>query len=447
MPNWLVKSYWTAFVLWHVRHEARLPYWPLEKVLGIQSRRVRSMVAHAYRNVPFYRDAMRNAGLRPEDFRTGEDLERLPLITKDDLASMPDRFRSRGGTVREGLKIQSSGTSGPPVNLTYDKAALFLALAHGHRARLTMATFVGRSIGYREAEIVRPNSVNLQMRQFYDSHSWTPAGIDLCRVRLSADAPFEEIRGTLNEFRPAVVMGYGSYLGVLFRWLGREGLPLHLPRLITYGGDRMPEADRAFIEQELKVPVWSMYQASEALRLAYQCELRQGFHISLDQVAIRVIDRHGNRVPPGEPGEIIVSNLTNRATVLLNFRLGDIVTLGKAACSCGRTLPTIECIEGRDDDVIVRPDGSVSHPLAFLYRIQAVPGVIQVQLIQEELRRFLLRVVCPSEADWAAALPQIKAASSHALGRDVDLRTERVDRIPVEPGGKVRAVVSRLRPH
>jgi phenylacetate-CoA ligase len=311
MANWLVKSYWSAFGLWNLRQESRLPYWPLDKVLAIQRRRIRSIVNHAYRYVPFYREAMLKAGLRPDDFQTAEDLERLPLVTKEELALAPGRFRSRRHHDKNGLTLQSSGTSGQAVSIATNAAALFLALAHGHRRRLAMAGFVGRSLGYREAEIVRLSSVNTQVRGFYNSHSWTPAGIDLQRLQLPVDAPFEQNLERLNDFRPDAVVGYGSYLGAFFRSLHAHRIPFHRPKLICYGGDPMPDAERSLIEQELNIPVWSAYQASEAMRIAYQCELRQGFHLDLDQVAVRVIDQRGNRVGPGGTGEFVVSNLTS----------------------------------------------------------------------------------------------------------------------------------------
>src|ERR1700690_1549032 len=112
MANWLVKSYWSAFVLWNLRREADLPFWPLESVLGIQNRRIRSIVKHAYEYGPFYRDAMLKGGLRPEDLRTAQDLERLPLVSKDQLVHEPERFRSRYYQDRNGLTLRSSGPTG-----------------------------------------------------------------------------------------------------------------------------------------------------------------------------------------------------------------------------------------------------------------------------------------------------------------------------------------------
>jgi phenylacetate-CoA ligase len=442
MANWLVKSYWSAFVLWNLRREADLPFWPLERVLGIQNRRIRSIVKHAYEYVPFYRDAMLKGGLRPEDLRTAQDLERLPLVSKDQLVHEPERFRSRYYQDRNGLTLRSSGTTGLGVAIRTDAKALFLALAHGHRSRLAMAPFVGRRIGYREAEIIRFASVNSQMRRYFDAHSWTPKGIDLRRLTVDIDAPYAENLAALDQFRPDVVVGYGSYLGAYFRWLNEQGLDFHRPKLLYYGGDRMPDADRIFIEQELGVPVWSSYQATEALRLAYQCELRQGFHVSLDQVAVRVLDPAGNPVGPGGTGECVISNLTNRATVMLNLRLGDIVTLASDACPCGRTLPCIERIEGRSDDLIQRPDGSATSAYGILHRLQEVPEIGQVQLVQQELGRFHLRVVNSPKVDWPEARPRLESVLRSVLGDDIHLTIEPVDRIPPEPGGKVRAAIS-----
>ena len=83
MANWFSKAFWNAFTLWHVRHEARLPYLPLADILAMQSRRVQSIVAHAYQTVPYYREVMDSAGLRPTDFRTASDLARLPILKSD----------------------------------------------------------------------------------------------------------------------------------------------------------------------------------------------------------------------------------------------------------------------------------------------------------------------------------------------------------------------------
>ena len=78
MATWPEKIYWNAFTLWQVRHEAQLPYWPLQKILALQNQRVRAIVAHAYHTVPFYREVMDQQGLRPQDLRTADDL--APLL-------------------------------------------------------------------------------------------------------------------------------------------------------------------------------------------------------------------------------------------------------------------------------------------------------------------------------------------------------------------------------
>ena len=80
-----MRAYWSAFALWHARGERKLPFRNLEHVLAIQNRRVRKIVRHAYETVPHYSEAMDDAGLRPDDFQTGADLARLPLVTARDL--------------------------------------------------------------------------------------------------------------------------------------------------------------------------------------------------------------------------------------------------------------------------------------------------------------------------------------------------------------------------
>jgi len=446
MANLFTRLRWSAFTAWHVRLESSLPYWPLDRVQAVQNGRVRRIVSFAWREVPFYREAMLAARLRPEDFRTAEDLARLPLIEKNEVLSNPAQFCPARRELCS-LRLQSSGTTGRARHIDYEAAALFLSLAHGHRQRLAMSSILKQVSGYREAVIARPDGLPKQIRQFYETHSWVPSRWELQRIIVSPAEAFTQILKRLEEFRPTVVGGYGAHLGAFYRWVSLQNAVGHLPKAIVYGADRMADADRTLIEEHLGIPVFSFYQAAEALRIAFQCEVRQGLHLSLDQVAVRAIDSSGRTLGPGETGEIVISNLTNRGTVLLNYRLGDLVTLGRGPCPCGRSLPTLERIEGRADDLILLPDGSSIHSLSMLEGLQAVPGVVQVQLVQEELRRFLIRVVCSDGADWNLVPARLSESFLSSVGKDTALRIERVPQILPELSGKVRAVISHCRGH
>jgi len=366
MANWLTKAYWNAFTVWHARGEARLPYLPPERLQAIQNRRVRAIVAHAYATVPYYRRVLDEAGLRPGDFQTADDLARLPILTGKQLVAAPAQFLSTRYADGRSFPVQSSGTSGYAKTIRYDPAALFLTLACGHRQRVVLAQFVGRTFGYREMNVIRPGNVGAQMRAFYEARSWVPRRMDFQRRVLAPAHSCADNIAQINTFAPDVLLGYGSYIGLIYRWAWEHNAPIRRPRLIWYSSDQMPDPDRRLIEDEFGVPVVSTYQAIEALRLAFQCEHRQGWHINLDQVAVRVVDEAGNPAGPGGTGEIVISNLINRATVLLNYRLGDVVTLGRSPCPCGRTLPTIERIAGRADDLVIRPGGRVVHGLVVM---------------------------------------------------------------------------------
>lgn len=450
MSGLATRLAWTAYTAWRARGDERLPFRPLDRILAAQGRRVRSIVRHAAATVPHYRDAMRAAGLRPEDLRGADDLAALPLVSGDDLAAAPERFASERWPAARTLALRSSGTGGRPKTVRYQPAALFTALAHGQRQRAVLAHFVGRRSGYAEMSVQRNDSVADQLRSFYEAHLWVPRRLDLRRAVLPVDAGFEAAVARIDAFRPEVIFGYGSFLGALFRRAHESGRPLHRPRVLWYGADAMAAADRALIEGTLGIPVVSTYQADEALRIGFQCEERRGFHLALDDLAVRVVDERGRTVAPGASGEIVLSNLTSRATVLLNYRLGDVVTLDAEPCPCGRTLPTLARIEGRADDLVTLPNGDVRHPISLLYDLQAVPGVVRVQLVQEEVTRFTLRAVCAAGTDWPPTAERLRRVLAESLGQGAALdglrvEAERVDEIPRQAGGKVRAVISRVR--
>jgi phenylacetate-CoA ligase len=444
VPNILTKLRWNAFVLWHVRNERRLPYRPIEQIQAIQSRRVRAMIKHAYRNVPFYREAMDKRGLKPDDFQTAADLAKLPIVDKETFLGQQDRFVATNAA-REGLTLHSSGTSGTPKTVRQDARALFFAFAIGHRQRLVFAHFTGSPFRYRETRFARSSGARSFFRRFYQAYSWTPSRIDLRRQFLTpGDMSLEDTAAALNAFHPDLVSGYGSYLGTLYREMHERNIPVHRPKLIIYTADAMPDADRLFLERELGVPVISTYQSVEALRIGFICEQRTGFHLSIDAVASRIVDDEEREVAPGESGHIVISNLTNRATVLLNYKLGDIVTRGNLLCPCGRTLPMIHEIRGRSGDLLRLSDGRIMHALVATEPLLATPGIRQIQLVQQARDRFLLRTVPERGADKAHLASLLSSALRGKVGDAVSVEVEWLNVIPPGPNGKVKPVISEI---
>jgi len=442
------RAYWSAFTLWHARGQRSFAFRPPAQIETVRDRRVRAIVSHAYRTVPYYREVMDDRGLAPADIRTAADLVRLPIITGRDLAEHPENFDSRTISPSSSLEIDTTGSSGAYRRIRHDASALFQARAVGLREREVLRRFVGRNVGYREIGVAREGGTRPVIWDFYRAHSWVPRRFDLRRTALSPADSFERNLEVINSFRPDVIVGFGAYIGALFRWAWLNHRDVFRPKVISYGGDMLRPPDRELIERDFRIPVLSTYQACEALHIAFQCERGRGFHIHSDQVVVRVVDGEGRDLPPGRSGRIVISNLTNRATVLLNYELGDLVTLSEAPCPCGRSLPLIDSLEGRIEDLVLRPDGEMAHETVILPRLYGVPGVLQIQLEQKSLQVFCLRVVTREDARWARTREMLDAALRSVLGNGdgLSLEIEQVEEIACGPGGKYSAIRSACRP-
>ncbi|MCL4842520.1 MAG: hypothetical protein KJZ79_11805 [Bryobacteraceae bacterium] len=437
MPGFLERVWNTGRLGLWARSEGGIAYRDREELARLQDRRVRALVAHAWRETESYRDWLKAAGAEPGDIRGAADLARLPVIDKIVLTRHPERFEAQSLKGADGITLHSSGTSGYRRHLRHDARAVLQALAAGRRQRLALAEFVGRESGYREAVFNREGSVGGQLRAFFETRTWVPQGVELRRRRLSPALPFAELAAGVDEFEPEVIRGYGSHLGAFYQWLAESGRRFHKPRAVVYGADGMPPAQRRLIGEELGIPVLSTYQAVEALRIGFECPARAGFHISVDQVVVRVKD-----AAPGERGEMVLTNLWNYATPVINYQLGDLVTLSEGQCPCGRTLPLLTSIDGRADDLVTRPDGTRVHALAVLAPLQKAPGVMQVQVEQRGIDDFLLRVIWrQGEARDEA---ELKGRVKQVLGAAAAVEVEEVDAIATTSAGKVKSLISRL---
>lgn len=444
------RAYWAGYTAWHARHERGLPWWSRARLDALQDRRVREIVAFAHATVPHYRDVMDARGLGPSDVATAADLARLPLVDGRALAARPDRFVSSACGSRDTLELTTTGTSGDFKRIRHDTRAIFAALAAGGRMRAVAASVMAatgrKPVRVAQLVIAPPAGTNAVIRDFHALHLPRWLTRRHAQTFLSPDRPFAELVAAINALAPDMILSFGRFAGYLYRRALESGVAIHAPRVLRYGGDAMPAADRHLIEERLGVPVLSSYQSCEFPGIAFQCERREGFHVSTDQVVLRVVDDQGRDVPPGTPGEAVVSNLVNRATVLLNYRLGDRVTMATGRCACGRTLPLISALDGRIEDLLVRADGERVHESIVLPRVYAVPGLANVAIVQRARAHVEAALVVSPGADVASVVDGLRRAISGLVGEPpgLEIAIGVVDRIPGGPGGKFRAVTCEI---
>ncbi|MEW6269845.1 MAG: hypothetical protein AB1689_11180 [Thermodesulfobacteriota bacterium] len=428
-----------AVVLAHLPAQQRIPYAPRGRVEALRDARVRAVVRYAAETVPFYRDAFRRYGIDPASIASAHDLSRLPLIDKDDLREDPERFRSTSRAGRGAILFISSGSSGKPGHVWHDRRSLLANIAWGERERRVITSIVGRRLGYREATIGYPGGTIDRVRAFYEASTLIarPA-----RLQLSVLAPLAETIERLNAFRPDVLAGFGNYLVALSRPVARGDATLVPPKLIVYSAESVRREVRRDIEQALGAPVISIYSAVEVFKLGFLCEARTGFHLHEDLCHVRLVDADGRDVAHGERGQVVVSNLVNRGTVLLNYRLGDVASLASGPCPCGRTLRSLDDVDGRVEDMVALPDGRVLHPRAIWGVVKPHAEVVQYQVVQTAPHAFVVRLVTLDDDGYRRVAPAVARELAELLGPPTEVATERHERLVTERSGKLRMVVA-----
>ena len=435
----LVQRSWNSVRLAvRIRRERLLPYASPERIERLQRRRLRAIVRHAFRSVPFYREAMRGRDLRSEDLERVEDLARLPLLDGVTVRRDVERFTSRSATERVAMRSSGSGLTHVRSIVWWDATSQLAKLAIAERDRAVVARTLGRAWGLRHLYVLPEASASLELRAWWDARILTPRGLAE-RNAVPAERPFAEVADRIDDLLPDVVYSYGSFADRFFRHLAGSGRGLVSPGVWVYGGDMLPPDGRELIECGFGIPVLSTYQSVETGRLGFECEARRGFHLNIDLCAVRIVDGHGRTVDPGTPGEVVVSNLFNRATVLLNYRLGDRAVLATGPCPCGRGLPRLESLEGRVSEVVRLADGREISSMILRNLVKdELAFALQCQVVQPRPGRLVWRVVpLPGRGS-----EEVRRALVDRTRRLVGVETEVefVDQIPVTSGGKHLAV-------
>ena len=320
----------------------------VEEMKKLQSEKLVRQVKHVYDNVPYYRDLMDKAGVKPEDIHGIEDLHKLPFLTKADLRDAYP-YGLLGKPLSECVRIQStSGTTGrrvvafytqADVDLWEDCCARAIVAAGGTREDVCQ-------VAYGYGLFTGGSGLN------GGSHK-----VGCLTLPMSSGNTERQIQ-FMTDLSATILCCTPSYAAYLAESLAEQGYtPDTIPlKAGIFGAEPWTEEMRRQIEQALGIKAYDIYGLTETSGpgVAFECEEQTGMHINEDHFFAEIIDPDtGEVLPEGEKGELVFTALDKEAFPLLRYRTRDICVLSRKECSCGRTLIKMAKPMGRTDDMLI----------------------------------------------------------------------------------------------
>lgn len=319
-----------------------------EDMKKLQDERLRAQVKHVYENVKYYRDLMDEKGVKPEDIKGTEDLQKLPFLSKADLRdAYPYGLLAK--PLSDCVRIQStSGTTGKRVVAFYTQKDIDLWEDCCARA------------------IVAAGGTNEDVCQVCYGYGLFTGGPGLnggshkvgCLTLPMSSGNTERQISFMRDLGSTILCctpSYAAYIGETLHDMGYTTDDIKLKAGI-FGAEPWTEEMRRSIEESLGIKAYDIYGLTETSGpgVSFECSEQTGMHINEDHFIPEIIDPEtGEVLPEGEVGELVFTSITKEAFPLLRYRTRDLCVLSRKKCSCGRTLIKMSKPMGRSDDMLI----------------------------------------------------------------------------------------------
>lgn len=411
--------------------------WDRDQFLDYQAQRIQQLISDSARYVRHYRNSFGRLGVDPESIWTQEDLIKLPLLDKQTVRANPLDFVDSRYPLHSLMRIQTSGTTGSPLQVYTTRSARRYNIAFfddfiaswGADPEGKRAVFAGK--------VIAPPD---QPTPPFWRHSLYQRTTLFSSFHLQ-ESNLQAYVNALRELSPELIDSYPSSLYPLARHILERGPEPHVaPRLIITSSETLYEEQRRAIEEAFGAQVADQYGSVEMVGFIAQCPYGR-YHVRPDYGVVEVL-KDGRPAAPGEEGELVCTGFVNPVMPLIRYRIGDVASLSKDECECGLSTPIIERLVGRQDDAVVTPSGRRVSRLGPVLRNMPVR---EAQYVQTDPDRLVVRMV--TGAGYGPNHTQaITRELRKRLGNEIKIAFEFVDDLPRGNGGKLRTIISLIKP-
>ena len=442
MLTWLSKHLF--FPLWEIKDGAhrrqylreltRSQWLDADALRQQQWERAREAVKYAYLHCPYYQERFAGAGF-DGTLRDWKAFRDLPLLTKRDIRENGDGLLSRDFRREDLVETNTGGSTGVALKLYFDKRCQEMRNA----AAMRCDQWAGRDIGMKIAALWGNPPVADTLKKKLRNRLLDRI-IYLDTMNIDEDCVDRFIQEWRRE-KARVLFGHSHSIYILAMYLRRMNVADIRPCGIISTSMMLLEPERRVIEEVFQCRVTDRYGCEEVSLIACECERHEGFHLNIDHLVVEFLREDGTEAAAGEEANIVVTDLINRGMPLIRYRVEDMGVPSDRICSCGRGLPLMEGVTGRSADFLKRSDGSLVAGVSLVERtLTAIPGIEQMQLVQDGLQQLCVKVVKDGSFDEASE-HKLRDEFQEVFGDETTVEIKYVPALDQTRSGKFRFAI------
>ncbi len=393
----------------------------------VQNKRLRILMKKAYA-IPFYRKKFDSVGMKPSDFKCVEDLEKFPLLTKQELREWMNA-ECKKSRYKNYYLDSTSGSSGTPTKILYSPREKAYNMANWMRMFMK-----GGYDPFREKTVSRL-SVSSETAQ--QKNALQRFGI-LRREFINQYESEETVIRNLNSMKPGLLYMNKTEFMRIALYAKKHDIQVFHPRFFIPIGEKIEEVDRKLLAEVFGGGMIDSFGTTETGACMVKYPGDHAYRIHGDLFAVNVFDAEGKHA---ETGKLTVTPLYKTDIPLINYVVGDEATLrvinGK---------PRVTEVKGRMNDVIRHRNGEVTTFFMISPIFAHSDDIVQVRLIQKSYDELVIQAV--RDTSSAKEIRQIESEVgsqvSEKLRQPMEIHFNWVDVIPPDPNGKLKIVINEM---
>lgn len=418
-------------------------YQPIKQNLKIQEEKLKKLLLHAWKNVPYYNKILSESKVVSNGTVNIHNFNQVPILTKDIIREKFSDLQSHDSAYkkRHPYTNTSGGSTGIPIKFIQDNETWKKGMA----GKWLFFSFITSKFPCKliklwgsERDLLKGSyGITAKIK------NWTYHR-KVLNSFLMTEKKMREYINKINKYKPTIIEAYVQSIFELSLFAKKNNLNVFSPKgIIISAGTLYPEVKNE-IEAVFKTKVFNRYGSREVGDIACSCNKNEGLHLNISQHYLEILNDKLEPCQPGELGKIYITTLDNLSMPLIRYDIGDIGILSEnITCSCGRGLPIIKSIKGREVGMIKKENGDIIDGEFFTHLFYYKNWVKQFQVVQTGYQTIEINIVSNKDKNNTDII-EIEASIKHVMGENCIIKWNYMDTIPPLPNGKFLYTISKI---